>query len=108
MLVASTMHTQSKDNKFIHPPLEFTNLKLSTQECNLDKDIQVNQPTIQIQDSEANIYDQRGNHMATITTERLQWLWNQFSYNNPSQLTNSLQPQPQNFETEYFGSYKDT
>ena len=38
--------------------------------------------------------------MATITTERLQWLWNQFSHNNPTQLTNFLQPPPQNFEIE--------
>jgi hypothetical protein len=93
-------HIQSKDNKFIHPPLHITNLKLSIQECNPDKDIQVDQPTIQIQNSEANIYDQRGNYMASITTERLQWLWNQFSYHHFSQSTNALQPPPQNFELE--------
>ena len=58
-------HTKSKDNKYIHPPLKITNLKLSTQECNPDKDIQTNQPTIQIQNSEVNIYDHRGKYMAT-------------------------------------------
>ena len=92
-------HIQSKDNKFIHPPLQITNLKLSIQECNLVKDIQTNQPTIQIQDSEANIYDQQGNYMATITRERLQWLWNQFCYHRPTRSTISLQPPPQNFGT---------
>ena len=85
-------HTQSKDNKSIHPPLQITNLILSIQECNPDKDIQVHQPTIQIQESEATIYDQRGNYMATITIEKLQWLWNQFSYHQSNQLANSLQP----------------
>ena len=97
-------HTQSKDNKFIHPPPPTNHqpkrLKLSTQECNPDKDIQVNQPTIQIQDLKTNIYDQRGNYMATITLERLQWLWNQFSYHQPTQLVSSLQPPPQDYETE--------
>jgi hypothetical protein len=93
-------HIQWKDNKFIHPPLHITNLKLSIQECNPDKNIQVNQPTIQIQNSEANIYDQRTNYMATITTERLQWLWNQFSYDHFLQTTKILQPPSQNFETK--------
>ena len=88
------------DNKFIHPPLHITNLKLSIQECNPDKDIQVDQPTIQIQNSEAHVYDQRGNYMASITAERLQWLWNQYSYHHFSQATQNLQPLPQNFETE--------
>ena len=93
-------HTQSKDNKYIHPPLEITNLQLSIQECNPDKDIQVDTPTIHIQELEANIYDQRGNHIANITTKHLQWLWNQFSHNASTQLLNSLQPPPQNFETK--------
>ena len=93
-------HTQSKDSKFIHPPLHITNLKLSIQECNPDKDIQVDHPAIQIQNLEAHVYDQRGNYMASISTERLQWLWNQYSYHHFSQATQNLQPPPQNFETE--------
>ena len=87
-------HTQSKDNKYIHPPLKITSLQLSIQECNSDKDIQTNTPTIQIQEPEANIYDQRGNHITTITTERLQWLWTQFSHNINTQPLNSLHPTP--------------
>ena len=38
--------------------------------------------------------------MATITTERLQWLWSQFSQNVLTTKNQSLQPPPQNFETE--------
>ena len=82
-----THHSQSKDNKFIHPPLKITNLKISTQERNPDKDIHANKPTIQIQNSMANIHDQNGNYIATLTIERLQWLWNQFSQNNLPHLT---------------------
>ena len=95
-----THHSQSKDNKFIHPPLKITNLKISTQERNPDKDIHANKPTIQIQNSMANIHDQNGNYIATLTIERLQWLWNQFSQNNLPHLTPFLQPPPQDFETE--------
>ena len=50
--------------------------------------------------SEANVYDQNGNHISTLTTERLQRLWNQFSHNNLQHLTNFLHPSSQGFETE--------
>lgn len=43
-------HTQSKYNKYIHPPLKITNLQLSVQECNPNKDIQSDTPTILIQE----------------------------------------------------------
>lgn len=92
-------HTQSKDNKYIHPPLKITNLQISIQDCNPDKDIRTNTPTIQIHKPEANIYDQRGNHIATLTTDRLTWLWNQFSHHTNTQPLTSLQPPSQNFET---------
>jgi hypothetical protein len=74
-------HVQTKDKKFIQPPLKITNLTTSTQECNPDKDILVNKPTIQINTSVANVYDQNGNHIATINIDRLQWLWSQFTNN---------------------------
>jgi hypothetical protein len=69
-------HIQPK-NKFIPPPLplKITNLKLSTQKCKPDKKIQTDQPTIQIQASDVNIYDQRGNYMATIATLSLCKFW---------------------------------
>ena len=38
--------------------------------------------------------------MAILTTERLQWLWDQYSHTNHTHLTNEIQPPPQNFETE--------
>ena len=93
-------HKQTKDTKYVHPPRKITNLTLSIQECNPDKDIQTTKPTIQIQASEANIYDFRGHYMATLTIERLQWLWDQFSHNSHTHLTHEIQPPPQNFETE--------
>ena len=61
-------YTQPKDNKFIHPPLKITNLTLTTQESNPDKDINFNQPTIQIQANEAHIYDQQGKYIITLNT----------------------------------------
>jgi hypothetical protein len=93
-------YTQTKDKKHIHPPLKITNLTTSTQECNPDKDIITNKPTIQTSASESQIYDQNGRFLATITTERLKWLWARFSQNNLTHLTNFLQPPVQNFETE--------
>jgi hypothetical protein len=93
-------HVQTKDKKFIQPPLKITNLTTSTQECNPDKDILVNKPTIQINTSVANIHDQNGNYIATINIDRLQWLWSQFTHNNQQHLTNFLHPPPQDFETE--------
>lgn len=38
--------------------------------------------------------------LATLKTERLLWLWNQFSQTNLPHLTNFLQPPPQDFETK--------
>ena len=93
-------HSQSKDKRFIHPPLKITNLTTSIQECNPDKDIITNKPTIQIQDKMSNIYDQKGNYITSLKTERLQWLWNCFCCNRLPHLANFLQPPPQDFETE--------
>lgn len=66
----------------------------------MDKDILVNKPTIPIQALDSHIYDQGGNYMATITTERLHWLWNRYFHNNLPHLTNFLHPPPQDFKTE--------
>ena len=85
-----TTHIQTKDNKFIQPPLNITNLTTSTHECNPDKDILTNKPTIQASISETNVYDHNGNHVATINIDRLQWLWGQFTRNNQQHLTNFL------------------
>ena len=48
----------------------------------------------------SRIYDHSGKYMATITTERLHWLWNRYSHNNLPHLTNILQPPPWDFETK--------
>jgi len=39
-------HKQTRDNKFVYLPHKITNLILSTQKCNPDKDKQIDQPTI--------------------------------------------------------------
>jgi ribonuclease HI len=93
-------NTQTNDTKFIHPPLTITNLTLNIHECNPDKDIITNKPSITTHALGANIYDQKRNFIATLTLERLHWLWNQFSHNTLQHLTNFLQPPPQDFETE--------
>ena len=85
----------------IHPTSTTNNQPYnSIHECNPDKDIIVNKPTIQISSSEANIYDHNGQHVASMNLDRIQWLWNQFTHNNHQHLTNFLQPPPQDFETE--------
>ena len=92
---------QKTKNSYTPPcPLRIANLRISTQEQNRDNDILANKPTIQIQDLVYNIYDQNGNYIATLNTERLPWLLNRFSHNNLPHLTNFLQPMPQDFETE--------
>lgn len=92
-------HTQRKNSKFIHPQ-KINKLKISTQECNRDKDIFVNKPTIQIPALKSHIFDQGGNYKATITTNKLHWLLNQYSHNNLPHLTNFPQSQPQYFKIE--------
>ena len=87
-------------NLYTPPPLRIDIFKISIQERNLDKDIIAIKPPIQIQDSATTIYDQNGSYIATLKTERLLWLWNQFSQTNLPHLTNFLQPPPQDFETE--------
>ena len=91
-------NTQTKDIKFIHPPLTITNITVNIHECNPDKDIITNKPTITTHALGANIYDHNGNYIATLTLERLHWLWNQFSHNNLQHLTNFLQPPPQDLD----------
>jgi hypothetical protein len=46
------------------------------------------------------IYTTKKNYIATLTIERLHWLWKQFSHNTLQHLTNFLQPPLQDFETE--------
>jgi hypothetical protein len=51
--------TQPKNPRYIRPLLQITNLTLSSQECNPDKNINTHKPTLQIQSMESQIYDQQ-------------------------------------------------
>ena len=98
-------YIQTKDKKYIHPPLNITNLRTYMQECKPDKDILTNKSTIQIQGLDSHIYDHNGKYITTITTERLQWLWNHFSHNNPTHIINFLH---KTLRQKYYGSSKNT
>ena len=39
---------QSKDTRYIHEPLQLPLVQISLNECNLDTDINIHEPTIQI------------------------------------------------------------
>jgi hypothetical protein len=95
--------TQPKDTRYITPELFLPLVHLSIQECNHDKDIITNTPTIAIQHEQAHIYDNIGLHLTTIPTLRLNWLWFQYhtTLHNPSNFT----PPIQSFETELVWLY---
>ena len=73
------MFTQNKDSRHISPPLNIPLVKISTHECNLEKDINTNTNKIQIQNDSAHIYDETGKHIITIPHTRVVWLWNQYN-----------------------------
>ena len=97
-----TNYTQTKDTKYIHPPLTITNLTLSIHECNPDKDIQVtNQPTKYNTRTRSQHIRPKGKlHGHPYHSKD----YNGYGTNSPTitfnTYTNFLQPPPQNFETE--------
>jgi hypothetical protein len=91
---------QSKDQRFIRPPIIAPNLTLITKECNPDKDIITTKPTIQIQGTETNIYDPTGAYVLTMPLTRLQWLWERYSQSQTHPMLHFLNPPPQDFTTE--------
>ena len=62
---------QSQDLRYVHPSMDIPHLTLHIQECNLDKDIIINSPSIQIHPSLAQIHDHEGNFQIIILLERL-------------------------------------
>jgi hypothetical protein len=79
---------QTKDIRHIHEPLQLPHVQINLNKCNLDTDIDITQPTIQIIQDKALIFTNKGNHLITIPKTRLEWLWNQFNtnYNKQHQL----------------------
>jgi hypothetical protein len=68
--------SQQKDTRFIQPSLNLPYIKLDINECNANKDIIANAPTIYTNGNTIEIFDSQGKHIRTITTQRLEWLWN--------------------------------
>jgi hypothetical protein len=69
---------QHKDTTHIQPPPNLPFINLDIKECNPDKDIIATTPTIQIDGTNAHLYDETGKYIYTIFTQRLQWLWKQY------------------------------
>ena len=93
---------QSKDKRFIRSPIIATNLTLTTKECNPYINIITTKPTIQIQGTESNIYDQTGAYILTIPLTRLLWLWERYNQNQTHPMIHFLNPPPQDFVIELF------
>jgi hypothetical protein len=95
---------QSKDTRYIHPPLQLPLVQIILNECNLDTDINTLEPTIQIIQNKALIFTNKGNHLITISKNRLEWLWNQYTTN--SNIHHQLDQPCQTFETEVIWLYE--
>ena len=93
---------QNRDTRYIPPPLVISLAHISINECNPEKDIKIDKCATQ--NDSANIYEEIGKHLITISIERLKWLWKQYtqSQNRP----NGLIPPTQSFETEIVWLYQ--
>jgi hypothetical protein len=73
---------QSKDTRYIQEPLQLPLVQINLNECNPDTDINTLEPTIQTIQDKALIFTNKGNHLITISKNRLEWLWNQYTTNS--------------------------
>jgi hypothetical protein len=95
---------QSKDARYIHKPLHLPLIQINLNECNPDSDIKTTQSTIQIIQEKAHIFINNGNHLITISKDRLEWLWKQYNINlNPQ---HPIDPPRQSFEIEIIWLYE--
>jgi hypothetical protein len=62
------------------------------------------EPTIQIIQDKAFIFTNKGNHLITISKNRLEWLWNQYTINSNTHHQLDLPCQP--FETKVIWLYE--
>jgi hypothetical protein len=79
-------------------------VQIHLNECNPDTDINTVEPTIQIIHNKALIFTYKGNHLITISKNRLEWLKNQYNTNSNEQ--HQLDPPCQPFETEVISLYE--
>jgi hypothetical protein len=96
--------SQSKDTRYIHVPLQLPLIQINLNECNLDTNMNTTEPTIQIIQDKALIFTNKGNHLITISKNRLEWLWNQYTTN--SNTHQQLDPPCQPFVTEVIWLYE--
>jgi hypothetical protein len=89
---------QSKDTRYIHKPLQLPLVQINLNECNPDTDKNLLKPTIQIIHDKALIFTNKRNHLITISKNRLEWLWKQYTTN--SNAHHHLDPPCQSFEIE--------
>jgi hypothetical protein len=95
---------QSKDTRYIYEPLQLPLVQINLNECNPDTNINTLEPTIQIIQDEALIFTNKGNHLITISKNRLDWLWKQYTTN--SNIHQQLDPPCQPFVTEVIWLYE--
>jgi hypothetical protein len=95
---------QSKDTRYIYEPLQLPLVQINLNECNPDTNINILEPTIQIIQDEALIFTNKGNHLITISKNRLDWLWKQYTTN--SNIHQQLDPPCQPFVTEVIWLYE--
>ena len=95
---------QSKDIRYIHEPLQLPLVQIHLNECNPDIDINTTKPTIQIIHDKSHIFTNNGNHLITISNDRLEWLWNQYNIN--SNTHHQLDPPCQPFITKIIWLYE--
>lgn len=81
---------QTRDTRFIPPPLIIPLTQISITECNPEKHINTNTITIQTYTELTHVYENIGTHLTTIPTIKLKWLWQQ--YNKHIYSTHGLVP----------------
>ena len=91
---------QTRDPCFVRPPIKPPHLTLITQEFNPNKDILASQPTIEVEQEKARIFDHTRTYISTIFLEQLKWLWERHMENQTNPLVATLQLPPQDFATK--------
>ena len=84
--------------KFTSYKYKWMQPQIHLNKCNPDSDINTYEPTIQIIQDKALIFNNKGYHLITIPKNRLEWLWNQ--YNANSNKYHQLDPPCQPFVIE--------
>ena len=95
---------EKRNNRYIPLQLVIPLAHISTNECNLERDIKVDTYTIQTENDVAHIQKKTRKYLITIPIDRFKWLWKQYtqSLNRPHGLIPPTQP----FEIEIVWLYQ--